>query len=127
MIKLLHLKVINGWSNESFDMLLELLKDALPDDETLPNFHYEARKVMWDMGLGYVIIHVCMNDCILFWKGHESDEQYPICGQCRYKYEQHRCKKKIPEKVLRYFPLTPRLRRLYMSRKMTANMRRYKR
>ena len=33
---------------------------------------------------------------------------------------------KIPRKVLRYFPLTPRLRRLYMSRKTATEMRWYR-
>lgn len=26
LVKLMHIKVLNGWSNKSFDMLLELLK-----------------------------------------------------------------------------------------------------
>ncbi|KAA0053316.1 late secretory pathway protein AVL9-like [Cucumis melo var. makuwa] len=28
LVKLMHIKVLNNWSNKSFDMLLELLKDA---------------------------------------------------------------------------------------------------
>ncbi|KAL5789568.1 hypothetical protein ACOSQ2_004456 [Xanthoceras sorbifolium] len=30
VVKLMHIKCINGWSNKSFNMLLEFLKDAFP-------------------------------------------------------------------------------------------------
>ncbi|GMP66351.1 hypothetical protein CsSME_00026743 [Camellia sinensis var. sinensis] len=43
----------------------------------------------------------------------------------RYKINRGRGKK-IPHKVLRYFPLTPRLKRLYMSRKTAEDMRWHK-
>lgn len=35
VVKLLHLKVYNHWSNKSLDMLLEFLKEALNTNETL--------------------------------------------------------------------------------------------
>ena len=38
------MKCLNGWSNKSFTMLLELLKEALPEGETLPSNYYEAKK-----------------------------------------------------------------------------------
>ncbi|KAL3813087.1 hypothetical protein ACJIZ3_014355 [Penstemon smallii] len=38
IVKLLHLKVLGKWSNKSFNMLLEFLKDILPEGETLPSF-----------------------------------------------------------------------------------------
>ena len=36
IIRLFHMKCLNGWSNKSFTMLLELLKEAFPEGETLP-------------------------------------------------------------------------------------------
>ena len=44
LVKLIHIKVLNRWKNKSFDMLLELLKDAFPNDTKIPSSHYEARK-----------------------------------------------------------------------------------
>ena len=44
IIRLFHMKCLNGWSNKSFTMLLELLKEALPEGETLPSNYYEAKK-----------------------------------------------------------------------------------
>ena len=37
IVKLMHIKCSNTWSNKSFNMLLELLKDAFPTCEKLPN------------------------------------------------------------------------------------------
>ena len=47
-----------------------------------------------------------------------------MCKAPRYK-DTHVQGKKIPHKVLRYFPLTPRLRRLYMSSQRAKDMRWY--
>uniref|UniRef100_A0A2N9GFL9 Nudix hydrolase domain-containing protein n=1 Tax=Fagus sylvatica TaxID=28930 RepID=A0A2N9GFL9_FAGSY len=49
----------------------------------------------------------------------------PVCKESRYKVN-HASGMKIAHKVLRYFPLTPRLRRLYMSRKRAEDMRWYR-
>ncbi|KAH7866153.1 hypothetical protein Vadar_016347 [Vaccinium darrowii] len=47
VIKLLHVKVLNKWSNKSFDALLELLKELLPiSDEDIPGNIYEAKKIL---------------------------------------------------------------------------------
>ena len=82
-VKLLHLKVYNKWSNKSFDMLLDLLQQVLPNGGTLPKSHYEARKMLNDLGLGYISIHACKYDCALFWKMFEQCEQCPTCGTSR--------------------------------------------
>ncbi|KAJ8617713.1 hypothetical protein MRB53_013899 [Persea americana] len=52
LVKLMHVKTINRWSNKSFDMNLELIKAALPTGETLPKSYNEAKKYMRDLGLG---------------------------------------------------------------------------
>jgi hypothetical protein len=44
MVRLLHIKFLGGWSNKSFDMLLELLKDVLPDGSQLPK-NFNAAKI----------------------------------------------------------------------------------
>ena len=38
------MKVYNKASNKFIDMLLQLLKEAFPDGETLPSLYYEAKK-----------------------------------------------------------------------------------
>ncbi|XP_028076527.1 uncharacterized protein LOC114278638 [Camellia sinensis] len=117
------LQVNNKWSNKSFDMVMQVFKDILPEcDQTVPWTLYDAKKFLRDLGLGYETIHSCKNDCALFWKDSANLEKCPTCDACRYKLNDDGGKK-IPHKVLRYFPLTLRLKRLYMSKKTAADMR----
>jgi len=44
VLRLMNLKAMNGWTNKSFAELLQLLKDMLPEGNTLPNLNYEAKK-----------------------------------------------------------------------------------
>ena len=67
MLKLLHIKSLGRWSNESFTMLLEFLKnELLPFGSTLAESYYEAKKTIKDLGLSYNKIDACRNDCMLF-------------------------------------------------------------
>lgn len=122
VITMLHLKVMGKWSNKSFDMMMGVLLDLLPEGNLVPRSTYEAKKFLRELGLGYEAIHACQHDCALFWKENAELQNCPVCGESRYKLNDGNGKK-IPHKVLRYFPLTPRLRRLYMSRKIATDMR----
>ncbi|XP_028062232.1 uncharacterized protein LOC114265612 [Camellia sinensis] len=115
--------VLNKWSNKSFNMLLGILKDLLlASDQVIPWTLYEAKKFLRDLSLGYVSIHACKYDCALFWKENANLENCLICQESRYKLNDGRGKK-TPHKILRYFSLTLRLQRLYMSRKKAIDMR----
>ncbi|KAJ9547255.1 hypothetical protein OSB04_019798 [Centaurea solstitialis] len=110
--KLMHIKVNNKWTNSLFDQLLELLQSAFPDENRVPSSHYIAKKKLKKIGLGYESIHMSKNDCILFWKEHEESHWV----------NKNTKGKKVAHKVLRYFPLTSRLQRLYCSRHTAKNM-----
>ncbi|KAL4030764.1 hypothetical protein IC575_009016 [Cucumis melo] len=123
LVKLMHVKVLNGWSNKSFDMLLELLRAAFPMcNNTIPSSFYEAKQKLRDLGLGYETIHACKYDSVLYWKEFADLQHCPTCGEARYKVNHNRGKK-IPHKVLRHFPLVPRLQRLFVSHEGSADMR----
>lgn len=128
VVKLFHLKCLGGWSNKTFTMLLELLKEALPESQTLPNSFYETKKIIRDLGLEYDKIDACPNDCMLYWKESKKDSACAICGVFRWKTVDN-CSddniddRKIHAKVLRHFPLKPRLQRLFMSAKTASSMR----
>ena len=49
-------------------MLMELLKDAFPMCERLPNSNYVAKKIVNDLGLHYEKIDVSKDDCALYYK-----------------------------------------------------------
>ncbi|XP_049378105.1 uncharacterized protein LOC125842859 [Solanum stenotomum] len=129
LIKLLHLKSIGHWSNESFTMLLKFLKDDLLLDGTkLPDSYYEAKKVIRDLGLSCKKIDACKNDCMLYWKDDNCLQSCKVCGASRWKDAKHSGEtklkkgKKIPCKILCYFPLKPRLQRLFMCSKTSPLM-----
>ena len=114
VIEMLNVKVMTNLSNKGPDMMLELLIKVLQKGNLVPRSTYEAKKILCDLGKSYEHIDACKKDCALFWKENENLNKCPVCEVPRYK-DTHAQGKKIPYKVLHYFPLTPRLRRLYMS------------
>lgn len=121
LAKMMHMKVMNKWTDSSFDQLLEFLRFAFPKNNKVPSSNYEAKKTMKKLGLGYESIHACKNDCCLFWKENDDMQSCPICGECRWK-DKNSMGKKVAQKVLKYFPLTPRLKRMYNSRHTAKSM-----
>ncbi|XP_075084162.1 uncharacterized protein LOC142167856 [Nicotiana tabacum] len=121
VVKLLHLKCLNHWSNKSMDALLSFFKEVLPEESFVANSFYEAKKVLCDLSLGYTKIDACRNDCILYWRDYADIQACPKCGKSRWKSEEHGGKK-VAHKILRHFSIKPRLQRLYMARKTAKTM-----
>ncbi|XP_071714493.1 uncharacterized protein [Rutidosis leptorrhynchoides] len=121
LAKLTHIKVLNKWTNTSFNQLLELIIQSHPPNNKIPKSFYETKKWMRKIGLGYQAIHACKNDRCLFYKEYQDLENCPICKESRWK-DERTTGKKVPNKVLRYFPITPRLKRLYSSRYTAKDM-----
>jgi hypothetical protein len=109
IILLVNCFAVFGVSNACATELLKLLSELLPVKNTLPKSYYKARKYLRQLGLSFVSIHACVNGCCLFRKELEGAINCPKCGQLRFKSESSR----TPMKVLRHFPLIPRLRRMY--------------
>lgn len=59
VVRLLHLKCLNHWSNKSANALLSFFKEG----SFVQNYFYEVKKVLQDLGLGYKKIDACENDC----------------------------------------------------------------
>nr|GEX02948.1 hypothetical protein [Tanacetum cinerariifolium] len=128
ILHLYHIKCIGGISNMDFSMILELLRDAFPRLIALPSSTYEAKKFTKDLGLGYEKIHACPNDCMLYWDDRAGQQSCHICKASPYKSDEvggsskSRKSNKLT-KVLHYFPLIPRLKRLYKCEKIAKDMR----
>ncbi|KAL8162298.1 hypothetical protein V2J09_013787 [Rumex salicifolius] len=99
IVKLLHLKVMNKWSDSSFTSLLKLQCEAYGN--SIPDSYYEAKKLIKDLGLDYIKIDACRNDCILYWKEYENFSECPTCGSSRWRsVNKGSCKGgKVPYKV----------------------------
>ncbi|XP_052291944.1 uncharacterized protein LOC127900769 [Citrus sinensis] len=125
LVKLFNVKGRFGWSDSSVSALLSVLADAFPKTNEIPTSMYEAKKTMSALGLEYVKIHACPNDCILYRKEYEGLLECPTCGLCRWKkkdgiVDQYR--KGVPAKTLWYFPPIPRFKRMFQSSETTRDL-----
>nr|CAE75898.2 OSJNBb0068N06.25 [Oryza sativa Japonica Group] len=119
-------------SDKAFGDLLKLVKNILLEGNKLSKTTYEAKKIVCPLGLEVQKIHACPNDCILY-RGEESEnlEACPVCKALRYKIRREDpgevdgqpTKKRISAKMMCYFPIIPRLRRLFRNKGNARMMR----
>ncbi|XP_013723380.2 uncharacterized protein LOC106427185 [Brassica napus] len=97
----------------------------LPADNVLHSSFYEVKKFLKSFDMGYEKIHACVNDCCLFRKKLKKLDSCPKCKASRWKINLHtgEVKKGVPQKLLRYFPIIPRLKRMFRSQEMATNLR----
>jgi hypothetical protein len=136
IVRLFQIKCMYGLSNSALDAIIQLFSLVLPEGHCIPNTLDKVQKVVRDLGLDYQKIHACVNDCVLFRKGYAKMNSCPICGESRWKMAAAgendegsgtgAGKKRFPRKILRYFPLIPRLQRLYMRETTSSYMRWHK-
>ncbi|KAJ9538975.1 hypothetical protein OSB04_031708 [Centaurea solstitialis] len=106
MVQLFNLKSKYGASDKFFIELLVLLKKMLPEGNEMVKSTYEAKK---------------NNEINGFRNEYKDLKACPICGKSRWKVDDKIGKtyENISAKVLWYFPIIPRLKRMYQS-KITA-------
>ncbi|XP_057748109.1 uncharacterized protein LOC130967309 [Arachis stenosperma] len=122
-----------GVSDKAFGLILELLGEAF-EHAKIPASLHDAKRIIRKLGIAYRKIDACPNDCMLY---QGSDQELSRCKQCgtsRWKQKTRRNSiikinvvvkksgKPQSAKVLRYFPLVPRLQRMFMSSKTSAEM-----
>ncbi|KAL6547848.1 hypothetical protein OROHE_009553 [Orobanche hederae] len=131
LIKLYHLKCVHGISESAFGELFKLIKEAFPD-AVLPLSFNAANNVIKDLGLDYKKIHACPNSCMLYWGENKDKEICQTCGVSRWVIQEKKGKyvnsdpekliHKVPANVMRYFPLIPRLQRMFMCKDFSKLM-----
>jgi hypothetical protein len=97
-----------------------LLKDMLPQGNTVSKTVDEVKQIICLLGLEVEKIHACKNDCILYRGPEYKDlDKCPICGLDRFNHEKNggddeNCNKNRrkgePKKVFEYFPTIPHLK-----------------
>ena len=130
IVQLYHLKCIGGISNKIFTSRLEFLNQLLPTDgKAMTKNAYKVKRFLKDLALGYEKISMCIDNYMLFWKDDAALDSCKLCGKPKWKEKimdedgQYRNPKKWPMKVLRWFPLILRFKRLFMSQHTTSHMR----
>jgi hypothetical protein len=131
-VNLYRIKCLCAMSAKAMTMILELLRDAF-EHANNPTF-YEMKKTIINLGLEYERIDAFPNNCMLYWGVEDENRQTcKVCNRSRWKQSSRdgeagtsnddNTKKKVPAKVLRYFPLKSRLQRLFMSSKTDVDMK----
>jgi len=123
LVRLLHIKSFYRISNIALSVILKLLSGSFPNCG-LPDSYDKAKRYLKELGLGYELIHVCDNNCVLFRKDLAKADNCPKCKKSRWVDADSA--KRIPKKILRYFPLIPRLKRMFAKKSTSEETRWHK-
>jgi hypothetical protein len=78
----------------------------------------------------YEKIDVCKDNCIIFYKEHKNEKKCLKCSKPRFvevvNEDGDTVMMKTAHKQLRYIPLTPRMKQLFISKKTARHMRWHK-
>ena len=111
MVTFLQVKASERMTNKSFDAMLAAFRESFLDASELPHTYSKMKNFLRAVGIEYDMIHVCKNNCVLFQKDYANLSECPKCKSSRWKHGD--VVNRIPSNVLRYFPIIPRLQRLF--------------
>ena len=128
MLRSMNLKAINKWTDKSFTKLLQLLKDVLPEGNSLPNHNYEAKNILFPIVWSIKrYMHVLI---IAYMKDFELLKSCLRCGLSPFKLKQKDDdtieeieKHGPPMKVMCYLPIISRMKRLFENPNDAKNLR----
>ncbi|XP_021763643.1 uncharacterized protein LOC110728275 [Chenopodium quinoa] len=102
------------------DGFAPFVNEAIPNNNHMADTFYEVKKIVKGLKLPHEKIHACPKGCMLFWK---DDVQLSTCRVCvRDRYKKTSKGSLVPLNVLIYFPITPRLKRLYATKNISEEM-----
>ncbi|XP_004309364.1 PREDICTED: uncharacterized protein LOC101306581 [Fragaria vesca subsp. vesca] len=90
----------------------------LPDVNTFPESNYIIKKFLKEFDLGYEKIEACINDrCLFRGEKKKNMQNCPECNASRWYVNPrtNEINKGVLAKVLRYFPIIPRIQRMFFS------------
>lgn len=107
--------------HRAVDGFTSLMRDICPDKSNMTDTFRATKKLLKGLELPHQKIDVCPNGCFLFWKDQSHLQKCPVCNEDRYKKIAKG--KRVAKKQLIYFPVTPRLQRLYAVKATATEMR----
>jgi hypothetical protein len=116
--------------NKCCKELLSLFSDALPRNHKMPKDMYQSKKLLSALCMEYKKIDVCKDNCMIFYKEHKNETKCLKYGKPRFvevvNEDGEKVTIKTAHKQLRYMPLTPRMKQLFISKKTARHMRWHK-
>jgi hypothetical protein len=118
------------FSSNYYNDLVKLISDILLKPHKVPKDMYQSKKIMSALSLKYEKIDVYLDNGMLFWKEHANEKKCLECGQSRLIkvviQDGTKVMMEVAQNQLHYFPITPRLKRLFISRRTVRHMRWHK-
>ncbi|XP_039687914.1 uncharacterized protein [Medicago truncatula] len=124
------LSIMANWHvpQKGIDFFAQMLKNVCPVKKCFPENCYQATQLVSKLGLKVEKIDCCKKGCMLYYKDDSKLSECKFCSAPRFfprrigmgKY------KDVPAKRMFYFPIIPRLQRLYASTESASEMRWHK-
>ena len=110
------LKAQFNLGRECYDAIMTVFGRFLPKGHVMPANLYQSDKILRALKMPYDKIHACEKGCVLFRLDYADLNYCPICKSSRYVVNGmgEKTQTKMPVNVLQYFPIVPRLQRLFM-------------
>jgi hypothetical protein len=109
-------------SDVGYERIVEWARCILPERNRLKENFYAAKSMIKPLGLGYQKVNMCLNFCMLYYLKNAELIECKTYKHSPYKPRTDKVKSLIAHEKLRYFPITPRLQRLFMSPKTIEHM-----
>jgi hypothetical protein len=126
IVRLLNIKNIKGLTISTFEDVLTLFREALPEGHSLPKKYYRCRQYISVVGLRYDSYDTCLNDYIIFRGEHVNANHCSMCKVSRWKTERSvlggKRISRVARKVIRHFPLKKTVQRMFLSTKTSELM-----
>jgi hypothetical protein len=118
------------FSNQWYNDIMKLIIDLIPTKNNMPKDLYQSKKIVAGLVMNYEKFDVCEKNCMLFWKEYKDDIECMHCGRSRYvkvvNEDGASITSKVAVKQLHCMPITPKLKRLYLSEETAKQMRSHK-
>ncbi|XP_050222731.1 uncharacterized protein LOC126672823 [Mercurialis annua] len=124
--KVMEIKCRHKGSVALVDDVCGLIQELLPEDNKMPTNFAKIKKLVKGLGLPVEVIDCCFYNCMIYW-GEDADLTHcKVCNYARWKPVTHgkstKRKANVPYSKMFYFPITPRLQRLYASKATARHM-----
>jgi hypothetical protein len=115
------------FSNNCYNDLMKLIKDIFSKPHKVTKDMHQSKKMMSALGLKYEKIDVGPDNCMLFWSEQANEKKCFECSQSRFikdvTQDSEKVMTEVAHKQLCYFPITPRLKWLFISKRTVWHMR----
>jgi hypothetical protein len=120
--KVFTIKSDRGLSEAGYERIVEWTRNILLEGNRLKDNVYIAKSMMKSLDLGYQKISMCPKFCMLYYLENTESTKCRTCGHSCYKPKNSRGRTLIATKKLRYYSITPKLQRLFMSSNIVKHM-----